>query len=137
MNTTKCNQCGKPVTSGDKFCPHCGAPLSKDNEEIKETKTFVSKGNYSGKMTKGKTSRWWRILRNIIIAIVLLSIISLLIWFQVDPDAVKKLTDVLFGIGVMVIFFFVGWLFMRGKKGKQNSDWDENQYSNIEEEDDD
>jgi hypothetical protein len=62
-------------------------------------------------------------------------IIALIIWFQVDPDAGKKLTDALLGIGFMAVFFFVGWLFMRGKKGK-NSDWDDDQYGDLDDDND-
>jgi hypothetical protein len=54
----------------------------------------------------------------------LLGIIAFFIWFKVDPEAGKKLTDVLTGTGFMLVFFFFGWLFMRGKKGKKQG-WDD------------
>jgi hypothetical protein len=64
------------------------------------------------------------------------------IWFQVDPDAGKKLTDALMGIAFMAVFFFVGWLFMRGKKGKgrggnDDYDWDHNDDNDFDSDDDD
>lgn len=140
MNCTNCKQ---PVDTVDKFCPHCGNPTTGESKKVevpkqKKAKTFVSKGNYTGKIVKEKSSRGWKIFRNIIIALFLVGIIALIIWFQVDPDAGKKLTDVLMGIGFMAVFFFIGWIFMRGKKGnrKDNYDWDDDQYTDISDDDD-
>lgn len=125
----KCFKCGSPVQVSDKFCPHCGtslmtAPADKQASEQKNQKIIVSKGSYSGKMIKSKASKGLKIFRNIIIGIVLSGIIALIIWFQTDPEAGKKLTDVLMGVGFMIVFFFFGWLFMRGKKGKSPG-WDD------------
>lgn len=119
----KCLKCGNPVQASDKYCPYCG-------NAINNQKKIVSKGSYSGKMIKGKTSTGWKIFRNTIIGIVLLGIIALIIWFKVDPEAGKKLTNVLMGIGFMLVFFFFGWLFMRGKKGRK-SGWDDDQYADV------
>jgi len=128
MQSGKCKRCENPVLQTDKFCQSCGAPMQQPVTPVETSsnspKTFVSKGTYSGKMVKGKTSRGWKIFRNILIAIVVIGIIALIVWFQVDPEAGKKLTDVLMGIGFMIVFFFFGWLFMRGKKGK-NTGWDD------------
>jgi uncharacterized membrane protein YvbJ len=120
-----------PVTAS--FCEKCGASLT-ETESTENRKagpqTFTSAGNYAGKMIKGKTPKGWRIFRTVLIAIVLLGVFALIIWFQEDPEAGKKLTDVLMGIGFMIVFFFFGWLFMRGKKGKK-SDWDDDQFADL------
>jgi cbb3-type cytochrome oxidase subunit 3 len=87
-------------------------------------------------MIKGKTSRGWKILRNGILTLIILAIVALIVWFQLDPDAGKKLTDIAMGTAFMAVFFFVGWLFMRGKKGKNNYDWDDDQYSDVADDDD-
>lgn len=81
-------------------------------------------------MTKAKTPKGWRIFRTVLIVIVLLGVIAMVVWFQVDPEAGKKLTDVLMGIGFMIVFFLFGWLFMRGKKGKK-SNWDDDQFADV------
>lgn len=130
MNQRLCKQCNKPIEISDKFCPHCGTPVSSEEKQAvasgtKSTKTISSSGNYSGTMIKGKGAGTRKIIRNIIIAIVLIGIVALIIWFQVDPEAGKKLTDALMGIGFMIVFFFVGWLFMRGKKGRRGSNYDD------------
>lgn len=125
MNQSICPSCNQPVEVSDKFCPRCGNQLTQTKESKPNVKTITSSGNYTGTMVKGKTSRGWKIFRYIIIAIVLLGIIALIIWFQVDPDAGKKLTDALMGIAFMIVFFFVGWLFMRGKKGRRGSNYDD------------
>jgi len=124
----KCFKCGNPVQASDKYCPYCGSPINNQ-------KKIVSKGSYSGKMIKGKTSKGWKIFRNTIIGIVLSGIIALIVWFQVDPEAGKKLTDVLMGIGFMLVFFFFGWLFMRGKK-RRKSGWDDDQYADVDNDND-
>jgi len=154
-----CPDCGTPIEKSDssfitckncnhenphdvKFCEKCGTPVGAVSAEPQSTNSaedpqkIVSKGNYSGTMVKGKTSRGWKIFRKIIIALVLVAIIALIVWFQVDPDAGKKLTDVAVGTAFMAVFFFVGWLFMRGKKGKNNYDWDDDQYSDVADDDD-
>jgi hypothetical protein len=35
----------------------------------------------------------------------------------------------------MLVFFFFGWLFMRGKKGRK-SDWDDDQYADVDNDND-
>ncbi len=130
-----CSNCKhvNPLTAS--FCEKCGTQLSKSNADPKskekEPVTFRSRGDYSGEMIKSKTSRGWKIFRNIIIAIVLFGVLALIIWFQTDPDAGKKLTDALMGIGFMAVFFFVGWLFMRGKKRRRGSNYDDDYYSDV------
>ncbi|WP_372949296.1 zinc ribbon domain-containing protein [Mariniphaga sp.] len=122
-----CLACNHQNQEGTLYCEKCGTPLTEpgpDENKKSGPQTFSSAGNYSGKMIKGKTSKVWKIFRNTIIGIVLLGIIALIIWFQVDPEAGKKLTDVLMGTVFMIVFFFFGWLFMRGKKGRK-SDWDD------------
>lgn len=140
MNQTACPSCNHPIEITDKFCPGCGNPLTQTTKtkSAENVKTITSSGNYSGTMIKGKTSSSWKIFRKIIIAVVLVGIIALIIWFQVDPDAGKKLTNTLMGIGLMAVLFFVGWLFTRGKKGKGrgNYDWDDD-YDNDDIDDDD
>jgi uncharacterized membrane protein YvbJ len=133
-----CLACNHQNQEGALYCEKCGASLTK-NRPVENKKsgpqTFSSAGNYSGKMIKGKTSKGWKIFRNVIIGIVLLGIIALIVWFQVDPEAGKKLADVLTGIGFMLVFFFFGWLFMRGKKGRK-SDWDDDQYADVDNDND-
>ena len=138
MSQILCPSCNHPVETTDKFCPGCGTLLSQTptEETGNNVKTITSSGHYSGKMIKGKTSRGWKIFRNIVIAVVLLGIIALIIWFQVDPDAGKKLTDALMGTAFMIVFFFVGWLFMRGKKGRRGSNYDDDQYNDISDDND-
>lgn len=137
-----CDNCKHENQQGVSFCEKCGKPVnaeSKVHQEVTtsgDTKKIVSKGSYSGTMVKGKSSRGWKIFRKIVLVLVLLAILALIIWFQVDPDAGKKLTDVLMGIGFMMVFFFVGWLFMRGKKGRKG-DWDDDQYDDVADDDDD
>ena len=141
-----CTKCSHQNPDNASFCEKCGNSLSENDSEKKVSdnkppQKIVSKGSYSGKMIKGKTSRGWKIFRNILIIIVLLAIISLVIWFQGDPDAGKKLTDALMGIAFMAVFFFVGWLFMRGKKGKGRSsnddyDWDHDDDNDFDDDDD-
>lgn len=129
-----CSKCNHQNPTNAALCEKCGNRIAENISEKKATQTkapnkIVSKGSYSGKIIKGKTSKGWKIFRKIIITILLLGIIALVIWFQVDPDAGKKLTDVLMGIGFMIVFFFFGWLFMRGKKGKgrgSNDDYEWN-----------
>ena len=135
MSQSVCPSCSHPVEISDKFCPGCGALLSQTTETTKNVKTISSSGNYSGTMIKGKTSKGWKIFRNVIIVIVLLGIIALVIWFQVDPDAGKKLKDALMGIGFMIVFFFFGWLFMKGGKGRR-SGGDDDQYNDISDDND-
>lgn len=133
-----CPKCNHNNPEGALFCEKCGASLTEPKPaENKKSgpQTFSSAGNYSGKITKGKTSKGWKIFRSTIIGIVLLGIIVLIIWFQVDPEAGKKLTDVLTGIGFMLVFFFFGWLFMRGKKGRK-SGWDDDQFADVDNDND-
>lgn len=124
--TNKCKNCHATVGADDKFCPSCGTPVEKQNAG----NVISSSGNYSGKMVKGEKTRGYKILRNSIIAVLLAAVLSLVIWFQVDPDAGKKLTDVLLGIVFMAFFFLVGWFFMRGKKGKSNT-WDDDHLNDV------
>lgn len=135
MNQLKCVQCQSDLSSKDKFCLACGNPTgfgSSDTEmeEKIRTKTVTSTGNYSGTLAKGKKPRAVKILRNLIIAAILVGIIAVIIWFQVDPEAGKKVADVFFGVIFMTFFFLVGWLFMRGKKGKSNN-WDDDHLSDV------
>ena len=139
MPKLNCTSCQSEIDINDKFCPNCGKPVTEKpvlgSSQNQKTKTISSSGTYSGKIIKSKTSKIWKIIRTLIIAIIVSGIIALIIWFQLDPDAGKKLTDVLLGIGFMAVFFFVGWLFMRGKKGKK-SDWDDDQYGDFDDDDD-
>lgn len=123
MKDNICPKCRRHVTASDKFCQSCGFQLNP-SEPSKQTstngpKTFVSKGSYSGKMLKGKTSRGWKIFRNIVIAIIVIGIIAIVIWYKTDPDAGEKLGNILFGAVVMLIFGFVIW--RKSKKGKMKS----------------
>ena len=134
MKPEICDRCKKSVSQTDKFCQNCGAPIQQ-KEPSKESssdgpKTFVSKGNYSGKMVKGKTSSGRKIFRNITIALVLIGIIAIIIWYQTDPNAGEKLGNILFGAVVMVLFgTYIWWRNKKGKikaskKREANYDWD-------------
>ena len=142
MNQTACPLCNHPIESTDKFCPGCGKPLSGVNtntsESAKNVKTITSSGNYSGEMVKSKTSRGWKIFRRILIALIILGIVALVIWFKVDPDAGKKLIDTLLGIAFMIVFLSVALLFKGRRRGKSN-DWDSDQFieDNYDNDDDD
>lgn len=142
MNINICPKCNQQVAATDKFCQSCGFQLNR-SEPSKQTatdgpKTFVSKGSYSGKMVKGKTSKGWKFFRNILIAIVIIGIIAIVIWYKTDPDAGEKLGNILFGAVVMLIFGFVIW--RKSKKGKIQSPKQRkanNDYDDIDEQDDD
>ena len=152
MSIIICTNCNHTVEDSDKFCPHCGTPVQKKTDATtpssgKTTKTITSSGNYSGTISKGKGSRIRKTIRNIVIGIVLIGIIALVIWFQVDPEAGKKLINVAFGLGFMLVFaFFIYRAAKKGKyKGKRNydpndDDWlddDKNDNDNDEDDDDD
>ena len=136
MNKLNCPNCQTHLTEDDKFCPNCGNPVKEktDNRSSnQDVKTISSSGNYSGKMIKGKTSGSWKIIRNVIIVMVVLGIVALIIWFQVDPNAGEKLTNVLFGLGFMAVFAFFIYRAAKkgkykGKRGYNNNDenWDDN-----------
>ena len=136
MSKPNCQNCQAHLIEDDKFCPSCGNPViekTDDRSSKQDVKTISSSGNYSGKMIKGKTSGSWKIIRNVIIAIVVFGIVALIIWFQVDPEAGEKLTNVLFGLGFMAVFAF--FIYRAAKKGKykgkkgyniNDEDWDDN-----------
>ncbi len=143
-----CSKCNHPNLQGTSFCQKCGAPLlpgdSQKKQSKKEPHKIVSKGNYSGTMIKGKTSRGWKIFRNIIIALIFLGIVALIIWFQVDPEAGAKLTNIAFGLGVMLIFVF--FIYRASKKGKykrkrdfdsSDDDWHDDDDNDDDDDDDD
>jgi uncharacterized membrane protein YvbJ len=132
-STVSCSKCNHENPGGAAFCEKCGASFSAAEPNKKEKsgpKNFSSTGTYSGKMIKGKTSKGWKVFKKIIIAFVLLGFVAVIIWFQVDPEAGRKLTDVLIGTVFMIVFFFFGWLFMRGKKRK-TAGWDDDHYANV------
>ncbi|WP_346859221.1 zinc ribbon domain-containing protein [uncultured Draconibacterium sp.] len=140
-DVVSCKSCNHQNKQGAAFCEKCGNSLGELNTEAQNkipsenAHKIVSKGNYTGTMVKGKTSRGWKIFRKLIIALVLLAVVALIVWFQVDPDAGTKLKDAAMGTAFMAVFFFVGWLFMRGKKGNKY-DWDDDQYSDVADDDD-
>ena len=115
MTQPICKSCQTVLSFDDKFCPSCGSPFRVKNDETQKDKkvktdTISSSGNYSGTMVKGKKTRAFKIFRNAIVSLVLAVVLAVVIWFQVDPDAGKKLKDVFFGTVFMIFFFFVGWL---------------------------
>ena len=114
-----CTNCKEQISEKENFCPHCGAPVKKENgdnttETKTSSKTISSSGSYSGTMVKGNKSR--KIFRNIIIGIVIIGIVAMIVWFQVDPDAGEKLTNILVGLGLMAVFAF--FIYQKSKKGK-------------------
>ena len=151
-----CPHCGSPQQNGSpknscptcnhqnpaeaSFCEKCGAALKQNREERQQSQPgqpnkIVSKGSYSGKMVKGKTSKGWKVLRNIIIAIVILGVIAIIVWFQVDPDAGEKLKT--FAGGLLVVAIFIFFIYRSAKKGKRrirnndDYDWDHNDDNNF------
>ncbi len=147
MSDNICPKCKKQVAKTDKFCQSCGFQLDH-SESFKQPssegpKTFVSKGSYSGKMVKGKTSKGLKIFRNILIAIVLIGIVAIVIWYKTDPDAGEKLGNILFGAVVMLIFGLVIWRKSRKgqikstKERQANYDWDDDQLDDVDDDDDD
>ena len=147
MSKSICIQCKNPIEPSDKFCPHCGSPVSSEEKQpvssgTKSTKTISSSGNYSGTMIKGKGAGTRKIIRNIIIAIVIIGIIALVIWIKTDPEAKQKLGNILFGFVVMAIFGAFIWrksrkgLIMSTKQRQANFDYDDD-YDNDGFDDDD
>lgn len=144
-----CPKCNHENPSDASFCEKCGTSLKTEQDtrdsQKSEPAKIVSKGSYSGKMTKGKTSKGWKVLRNIIIAIIVLGIIALIVWFQVDPEAGEKLKTVAGGLLVVAIFIF--FIYRSAKKGKKrirrgydDQDWnhdDDNDYDSDDGGDDD
>lgn len=137
-----CESCQSQIALNDKFCPNCGKPVvdssNLGSSKAQNLKTISSSGNYSGTMIKGKKSRAWKIMRNIILAIVLIGIIATVIWYKTDPNAGEKLGNILFGFVVMAIFSAVIW--RKSKKGKmisskkREANYD---YDDIDDQDDD
>jgi len=130
---SECPKCDHTNSENVSFCEKCGASLTATGSSKNQKsgpQTFSSAGNYSGKMIKGKNSKGWKIFKKIIIAVVLLGILAVIIWFQADPEAGRKLADAAMGTGFMIVFFFFGWLFMRGKKWK-TAGWDDDHYANV------
>lgn len=118
-STTHCPKCNHENPDGAAFCEKCGASLAVS--ELSKNKksgpqTYTSTGTYSGKMTKGKTSRGWKRMRTAIVVIILLLVVAIAIWFAVDPDAGEKLKNIGGGILVAAIFIF---FVIRGNKGKR------------------
>jgi len=155
MSTITCTQCNQIVEASDKFCQHCGAPIlqttnpGSNSTASKPSKTITSSGNYSGTMIKGKGSRTRKTIRNIVIGFVLIGIIALIIWFQIDPDAGEKLTNIIVGLLIMVVFGF--FIYRSSQKGKgrkrsfrsgnnrdddRNHDDDDNNDDNYDDDDD-
>ncbi len=115
----KCNSCNTLISPDENFCPGCGISI-KDQKLTSQTdpqgpKTISSAGAYSGTMIKSK-SKFWKRLKNSIIGFILAIVIALIVWFQVDPDAGKKLTNILVGLGLMAVFAF--FIYRKAKKGK-------------------
>lgn len=119
MNCTNCKQA---VSEGESFCSYCGTPINTENRDKTTksevlTKTIRASGSYSGKITKGKTSKSWQRFKYAIIITVVVILIAFIIWFQVDPDAGEKLKTFFGGILVIAIFLF--FIFKRNKKSKR------------------
>ena len=117
----KCPKCNEQINEAENFCQHCGTPIEKVGKDNKEgqgtaTKTISSAGTYSGTMSKGKTSKGWKLFWKLIIAVVLIGAVALVIWFQVDPKAGEKLANIAGGLLIMAIFIF--FVYRSAKKGK-------------------
>ncbi len=124
MTSQNCSKCMNPLDSNDKFCPGCGAPVQ---EASSETRHIRSTGTYSGKMTQSGTGFFKRLLY-IILGVVLLGGGAILVWMLIDPDAGKKLKNLLdyLGAGIVILIFF--WVFFTGKRkrrsGSNRDDYD-------------
>ncbi|MGQ8335783.1 zinc ribbon domain-containing protein [Sunxiuqinia sp. A32] len=124
-----CPSCSYENPSTATFCEKCGnnlkaEPLKTEPRKKINVNTITSSGSYSGTMVSSG-SKFWKRLRIAILIIVLAIAIALIIWFQVDDEAGRKLKDALMGTAFMIVFFFFGWLFFRGKKGRGRSGYDD------------
>ncbi len=135
--TIHCPKCNHENPQGAAFCEKCGTSLTESGPAKKEqssTKTFSSAGNYSGKMTKGKTSRGWKRMRTAIIVIIIALVVAIAVWFAVDPDAGEKLKNIAGGLLVAAIFIF---FVLRGNRKKRKSRDDYDYYENDDDLDND
>jgi len=130
-----CPKCNHTNPVGASFCEKCGTSLSVAQAANKSSEPqpnkIVSQGSYSGTMVKSKTSKRRKIFRYAIISIVLLGLIAIIVWFQVDEEAATKLTN--FGAGLLVMAIFIFFVYRSAKKGKKrirgtndDYDWDHN-----------
>jgi RNA polymerase subunit RPABC4/transcription elongation factor Spt4 len=118
--TIQCANCNHENPQGASFCEKCGVTLGESEPNQKEKSgpaSFRSSGNYSGKMTKGKTSRGWKTLRNTLIIIVVLIVVAIGIWLIVDPKAIDKLKNI--GGGILVAAIFIFFVIKGNKKGRK------------------
>lgn len=132
-----CKNCNHENPHNVKFCEKCGTPVGavsaapQSTNSTEDPPKIVSKGNYSGTMVNGKTSRGWKIFKTVISVIILIGIIAFIIWFNTDPDSKEKLGNILFGFVVMAIFGAVIWRKSRKgqilstKERQANYNWDD------------
>ena len=129
----ECSQCGKMNSLGATFCEHCGSKLLSEpsNQQSKkpEPHKIVSKGSYSGKMNTGKS----KLLKRLIIAVitvVVIGVLAIIIWFQVDDNAEDKLKEALRIPGTIVIVGFAIYvaIFGKTKKGRSRGGYDDDDY---------
>lgn len=122
--SSQCHKCGKKISTNTSFCENCGAQISQ--EQKKEPKRIISKGAYSGKMNTGKSKLLKRLIITAIIVIVI-SVMAIIIWFQVDDNAEDKLKEALRIPGTVVIIGFAIYvaIFGKSKKGRSRGGYDD------------
>jgi len=141
MVATYCPSCKAEVHSSDKFCQKCGNPVSAIPDTPAASvsgsaeKVIRSKGNYSGKMKKGKGRKARKIFFIILIIIALGGTGYLIYWFQTDPKATEKLINVVGGIVIMGILFGIGYLTRRKRGSNDDSNWDSDDTNNNDDRD--
>ena len=138
LTCSKCNHVNPPTAS---FCEKCGASLAESQASPQaaqpEPNKIVSKGSYSGKMTKSKSKFWKRLIWTIVILVIIIAI-ALFVWFQRDPEAGEKLKTYAGGLLVVSIFLFM--VFRGNKKGKRRRrkrGYDDDNWNDYDDYDDD
>jgi len=137
-NKKNCPSCNHENPVSVTFCEKCGASLSATGSAKNEKsgpQTFTSTGTYSGKMTKGKTSRGWKRMRTAIIVIILAMVVAIAIWFAVDPDAGEKLKNI--GGGILVAVIFIYFVVKGNRKGRRRRGSDYEYEQEINDDDND
>ncbi len=128
-----CPQCGKTNNAGTSFCEQCGSKLTGEQinqqSDKSEPHKIVSKGTYSGTMNTGKSKLRKRLIIAALIFIVV-SALSMIIWFQVDDHAEDKLKEAVRIPGTVILIGFAIYvaIFGKSKKGRRRGGYDDDDY---------
>lgn len=126
MSSQTCPSCNEALGPNDNFCRKCGGAAEV---EIAPSKThFKPSGTYSGKMIKESSSLFKRILYTSLFIIVAGGA-SVFVWFQMDPNAGKKLKGAMDAAGAIFVVLLFIWIFFKGKSDRsggrrEDDDWD-------------